>query len=83
MNANARLKSVLMPHLQKVMSVVKSPRLEPRRTKRIGFWQRKSRRLKARCVIVTLSLNARGGHENSAAPEILCCKNNAAFEKVT
>jgi hypothetical protein len=32
---------------------------------------------------VTLSLNARGGHENSAAPEILCCKNNAAFEKVT
>jgi hypothetical protein len=38
---------------------------------------------KARCVIVTLSPNARGGYENSAASEILCCKNNAAFEKVT
>jgi hypothetical protein len=46
MNTNARLKSKAMPHPQKVMSVVKSPRLEPCRTKRIGFGSENPGRLK-------------------------------------
>jgi hypothetical protein len=67
MNTNARLKSKAMPYPQKVMSVVKSPRLEPRRTKRTGLEAKIPAALKTPGVIVTLSPNARGC-ENSAAP---------------
>jgi hypothetical protein len=97
-NTNARLKSKARPDPQKVMSVVKSPRLEPRRTTRLGypgktpdFGSENPGAQKPPYAIVTLSFNAeaRSGmpktssHEKSTAPQILCCKNNAAFENVT
>jgi hypothetical protein len=79
------------------MSVVKSPRLEPRHTTRLGypektpdFGSENPGASKPPYVIVTtFNADARSGmpktssHEKSAAPQILCCQNSAAFENVT